>query len=36
LWRPAGIWPSTQRSREFAADESVLHQEQETVYDASK
>jgi branched-chain amino acid transport system permease protein len=36
LWRPAGIWPSTQRRREFAADDGVLHQEQETVYDASK
>jgi branched-chain amino acid transport system permease protein len=36
LWRPAGLWPSTQRRREFAADDGVLHQEQETVYDASK
>jgi len=36
LWRPAGLWPSTQRRREFDADDGVLHQEQETVYDASK
>jgi branched-chain amino acid transport system permease protein len=36
LWRPAGLWPSTQRRREFAAEDSVLQQEQETVYDAGK
>ena len=36
LWRPAGLWPSTQRRREFAAEDSVLKQEQETVYDARK
>ena len=36
LVRPAGLWPSTQRRREFDADDGVLQQEQETVYDASK
>jgi len=36
IWRPAGIWPSTQRRRELMPDESVALQEQDTVYDASK
>ena len=36
LVRPAGLWPSTQRQREFAAKKSVAQQEQDTVYDASK
>ena len=36
LWRPAGLWPSGQHRRELAPDEAVAHQEQETVYDASK
>ncbi len=36
LWRPAGLWPSTQRRRELAPDAEVAHQEQESVYDASK
>lgn len=36
LWRPAGLWPSTQRRRELMPDEVVAQQEQDTVYDASK
>ena len=36
LWRPAGLWPSTQRQRELQPDETVAHQEQESVYDAAK
>mgnify|MGYP003339358060 CR=1 FL=1 len=37
LWRPAGLWPSTQRQRELAdEDDDVVKQEQESVYDASK
>jgi branched-chain amino acid transport system permease protein len=36
LWRPAGLWPSTQRRRELDAEDAVLQQEQETIYDASK
>ncbi len=36
LWRPAGLWPSSQHRRELAPDEATVHQEQETVYDASR
>ncbi len=36
LWRPAGLWPSAQRRRELAPDETVAQQEQETVYDHSR
>ena len=36
LWRPAGIWPSTQRQRELQAEDGAAQQEQDTVYDASK
>jgi branched-chain amino acid transport system permease protein len=36
LWRPAGLWPSSQRRRELTPDEAVAQQEQESVYDASK
>ena len=36
LWRPAGLWPSTQRRRELSPDEAVAHQEQDTVYDSAK
>ncbi len=33
LWRPAGLWPSTQRRRELMPDETAAQQEQDTVYD---
>jgi branched-chain amino acid transport system permease protein len=36
LWRPAGLWPSTQRRRELVPDESAVQQEKDTVYDAAK
>ncbi len=36
LWRPAGLWPSGVRRRELTPDEDVAHQEQDTLYDASK
>jgi len=36
LWRPAGLWPSTQRRRELMPDETAAQQEQDTVYDAAK
>lgn len=36
LWRPAGLWPSSQRRRELMPDEGVAQQEQDTVYDAAK
>lgn len=36
LWRPAGLWPSTQRRRELSPDESIAQQEQDTVYDHSR
>jgi len=36
LWRPAGLWPSSQHRRELEPDEAAAHQEQETVYDASR
>jgi len=36
LWRPAGLWPSSQRRRELTPDESAAQQEQDTVYDAAK
>jgi len=36
LWRPAGLWPSSQHRRELSPDDSVAQQEQDTVYDAAK
>jgi branched-chain amino acid transport system permease protein len=37
LWRPAGLWPSTQRRRELTdEDDDVVKQEQDTVYDSNK
>jgi branched-chain amino acid transport system permease protein len=36
IYRPAGLLPSTRRRREFAAPDSVLAQEQESLYDAHK
>lgn len=36
LWRPAGLWPSSQRQRELEAQDGAAQQEQDTVYDASK
>ena len=36
LVRPAGLWPSVQRRRELIADDGVVQQEQDTVYDSSK
>jgi branched-chain amino acid transport system permease protein len=36
LWRPAGLWPSSQRRRELMPDETVSHQEQDSVYDSAK
>jgi branched-chain amino acid transport system permease protein len=36
LWRPAGLWPSTQRRRELTPEDGVAQQEQDTVYDRSK
>ncbi len=36
LWRPAGLWPSAQRRRELVAEDGVVQQEQDTVYDSSK
>ena len=36
LWRPAGLWPSSQRQRELTPNDSVAQQEQESVYDAAK
>ena len=34
LFRPAGLWPSRLRQREFAAKDGVAEQEQATLYDA--
>jgi branched-chain amino acid transport system permease protein len=34
LFRPAGLWPSQQRRREFAAEDGVATQEQSNLYDA--
>ncbi len=34
--RPSGLWPSTIRRREFAADEEVAHRESESIYDATR
>lgn len=34
LFRPAGLLPSTQRKREFAAEDNVAEQEQASLYDA--
>jgi len=37
LFRPEGLWPSTQRARELApADPDIVHQEQESLYDVSR
>ena len=36
LVRPAGLWPSVQRRRELVADDGVVKQEQDTVYDSSR
>jgi branched-chain amino acid transport system permease protein len=36
IFRPAGLWPSGQRQREFAADDGVARQEQASLYDAQK
>ncbi len=36
LWRPAGLWPSSQRRRELTPDEATAQQEQDTVYDSAK
>lgn len=36
LWRPAGLWPSTQRQRELEAEGDAAEQEQDTVYDTSR
>jgi branched-chain amino acid transport system permease protein len=34
LYRPAGLLPSRQRKREFAAEDGVADQEQADLYDA--
>jgi hypothetical protein len=34
LYRPAGLLPSRQRKREFAAEDGVAEQEQADLYDA--
>ncbi|MFN3398381.1 MAG: branched-chain amino acid ABC transporter permease, partial [Sulfurimicrobium sp.] len=36
IFRPAGLWPSKTRRREFAAAPSTLEREQEALYDASR
>jgi branched-chain amino acid transport system permease protein len=36
LWRPAGLWPSSQRRRELMPEDAIAQQEQDTVYDASR
>jgi branched-chain amino acid transport system permease protein len=36
LFRPAGLLPSVRRRREFSADDSVLSQEQASLYDARR
>jgi len=36
IFRPAGLLPSVRRRREFSADESVLSQEQASLYDARR
>ena len=36
LFRPAGLLPSVRRRREFSADESVLSQEQASLYDTRR
>ena len=36
IFRPAGLLPSVRRRREFSADESVLTQEQASLYDARR
>jgi branched-chain amino acid transport system permease protein len=36
LLRPSGLWPSTTRRRELAADEEVSRQEQASIYDATR
>ena len=35
IFRPAGLWPSKTRRREFDSEASVLEHEQEALYDAS-
>ncbi|CAK0745821.1 High-affinity branched-chain amino acid transport system permease protein BraE [Gammaproteobacteria bacterium] len=37
LFRPEGLWPSPQRARELAPEQpDIIHQEQESLYDASR
>lgn len=36
LLRPAGLWPSPTRRREFSAGDEIAKQEQASVYDASR
>lgn len=36
VFRPAGLWPSATRRREFSSDPAVLEHEQEALYDARK
>jgi branched-chain amino acid transport system permease protein len=36
IFRPAGLLPSVRRRREFSADDSVLTQEQASLYDARR
>ncbi len=36
IFRPAGLWPSKTRQREFSSEADVLEHEQEALYDASK
>jgi len=36
IYRPAGLWPSATRQREFDSDPEVLEHEQEDLYDARK
>jgi len=36
IFRPAGLWPSKTRRREFSSDAAVLEHEQEALYDARR
>jgi hypothetical protein len=36
IFRPAGLWPSKTRQREFSSEADELEHEQEALYDASK
>jgi branched-chain amino acid transport system permease protein len=36
IFRPAGLLPSVRRRREFSSDESILEQEQATLYDTRR